>query len=93
LIFDRADVTDIAEIPENPILTGCSKRYFRLAARDIARFQFVIEGHEGVATVSTVDKRAAVVMLCIPEGCERDVDRVLESLRRDMKIDFREETV
>jgi len=74
-------------------MTGCSRRFFRLAARDIARFQFVIEGYEGTATVSTVDNKAAVVTLCIPEGLEGDVDCILEALRRDMNIDFREETV
>lgn len=72
---------------------GCNRRFFRLAASDIARFQFVIEGHEGMATVSTVDQRAAVVMLRIPEGRESEVDCVLESLRGEMGIDFREEPV
>jgi hypothetical protein len=71
-------------------MTGCTRRYFRLAARDIARFQFVIEGHEGMATASTVDPREAVVMLCVPDGCGRDLDCVLEALREEMGIRFRE---
>ena len=72
-------------------MAGCTRRYFRLAARDIARFQFVIEGHEGMATVSTVDNRAAVVMLYVAEGRGGDLDFVLEALRGEMGIEFREQ--
>jgi len=59
--------------------------------RDIAYFQFVIEGYEGIATVSTVDSRAAVVMLCIPDGLEGFVDDVLQALAGERSIPFRED--
>jgi hypothetical protein len=59
--------------------------------RDIAYFQFVIEGYDGIATVSTVDSRAAVVMLCVPDGLERCVDDVLQALARERSIPFRED--
>lgn len=72
-------------------MAECTRRYFRLEARYIARFQFVIEGHEGMATVSTVDKRAAVVMLCVAAGRGGDLDCVLEALRGEMGIEFREQ--
>jgi hypothetical protein len=90
LIFGGADVTDISKFPEGPIMAGCSSRYFRLAAKDIARFQFILEGHEGIATVSTVDAKAAVVKLCTPVGLEGDVECVLEALTREMGLDFLE---
>lgn len=71
-------------------MTGRTIRRFRMEPRDIARFQFVIESHEGLATASTVDPREAVVMLCVPDGCGRDLDCVLEALREEMGIRFRE---
>ena len=71
-------------------MAGCSSRYFRMAAKDIARFQFLLEGHEGITTVSTADARAAVVRLSTPEGLEGDVECVLEALRREMGLEFRE---
>ncbi len=72
-------------------MAGCHKRFFHISPRDIARFQFVIEGYDGIATVSTVDSRAAVVMLCIPDGLEGFVDDVLQALARERSIPFRED--
>jgi hypothetical protein len=72
-------------------MAGCLKRFFRMPPRDIAYFQFVIEAYDGIATVSTVDSRAAVVMLCIPDGLEGFVDDVLQALARERSIPFRED--
>ena len=73
-------------------MIACRKRYFRLPARHIAHFQFLVEGYDGIATVTTVDSKAAVVMLCIPDGLEGVVDRVLDAMERERSIPFREET-
>jgi hypothetical protein len=72
-------------------MTGCFKRFFRILPRHIAHFQFLIEGYDGIATVSTVDSRVAVVMLRIPDGLEGFVDDVLQALAREQSIPFREE--
>ena len=72
-------------------MTRCLKRFFRIPPRHIAHFQFLIEGYDGIATVSTVDSRAAVVMLCIPDGLEGFVDDVLQALARERSIPFRED--
>jgi hypothetical protein len=74
-------------------MTGCLKRFFRMPPRHIAHFQFIIEGYDGIATVSTVDPLAAVVMLCIPHGLEGFVDEVLQALAREQSIPFREDIV
>jgi hypothetical protein len=71
----------------------CRKRYFRLPARHIAHFQFLVEGYDGIATVTTVDAKAAVVMLCIPAGLDGVADRVLDAMAQDQWIPFREDTV
>ncbi len=72
-------------------MAGCHKRFFRISPRDIACFQFMIEGYDGIASVSTVDPHAAVVMLCIPDGLEGFVDDVLQALARERSIPFRED--
>jgi hypothetical protein len=61
-----------------------------LAARHIAHFQFIIEGYDGIATVTTVDPKAAVVMLLIPDGLEGSVDSLLDAMAREGTIPFRE---
>jgi hypothetical protein len=73
-------------------MTGCRKRYFRLPARHIAHFQFLVEGYDGIATVTSVDSKAAVLMLCIPDGLETEVDRVLDAMAQESLIPFREDT-
>ncbi len=72
-------------------MTGCLKRFFHIPPRHIAHFQFIIEGYDGIATVSTLDSQAAIVMLCVPDGHEGLVDDVLQALAREQSIPFREE--
>ena len=92
MIFVNADATDIPVFLMRTSMTGCRKRYFQLPARHIAHFQFLVEGYDGIATVTTVDSKAAVVMLCIPDGLEGVVDRVLDAMAQDRLIPFREDT-
>lgn len=73
-------------------MIACRKRYIRLPACHIARFQFLVEGYDGIATVSTVDSKAAVLLLCIPDGLEGYVDRVLDAIAQESLIPFREDT-
>jgi hypothetical protein len=92
LIFVNADVTDIPAFLMRTAMIACHKRYFRLPARHIAHFQFLVEGYDGIATVTTVDSKAAVLMLCIPDGLETEVDRVLDAMAQERLIPFREDT-
>jgi len=62
-------------------------RYFRLRREDIAYFRFIMESCEGVAIVRTKDPREAVVELMIPPGLERDVEEILEGVRREIPIE------
>ena len=72
-------------------MSGCIRRYFRLPSRLIARFQFILEGYDGIATVTTLDPQVAVVMVCIPEGLEGQVNRVLEAMEKEGIVRFREQ--
>jgi hypothetical protein len=92
LIFVNADVTDMPAFLMKMSMISCRKRYFRLPSRHIAHFQFLVEGYDGIATVTTVDSKAAVLMLCIPDGLEGEVDRVLEAMAQERLIPFREDT-
>jgi len=62
-------------------------KYFRLRRKDIAYFKFIIESHEGMAVVRTKDPREAIVELMIAPGWEKDVDEVLEGLRKEIHIE------
>jgi hypothetical protein len=62
-------------------------RYFRLRREDIAYFKFIMESCEGVAIVRTKDPQEAVVELMIPPGLERDVEEILEGVRREIPVE------
>ena len=62
-------------------------RYFRIRREDIAYFKFIMESCEGVAIVRTRDPQEAVVELMIPPGLERDVEEILEGVRREIPVE------
>ena len=62
-------------------------RYFRLRRNDIAYFKFIIESYEGMAVVRTKDPWEAVVELMVAPGWEKDIEEVLEGLRREIQIE------
>ena len=63
-------------------------RYFRIRCEDIAYFKFIMESCEGVAIVRTKDTQEAVVELMIPPGLERDVEEILEGVRKEIPVEL-----
>jgi hypothetical protein len=63
------------------------KKYLKLKRNDIARLQFIFEGHEGLGTCTTIDKNLAVVKLFImPDFIEEAADLV-ENLKREIEFE------
>ena len=62
-------------------------RYFRIHQKDIAYFKFIVESYEGMAIVRTLDPREAVVELMIAPGWEKDVEQLLEGLRKEIRLE------
>jgi hypothetical protein len=62
-------------------------RYFRLHRKDIAYFKFIIESYEGMAVVRTKDPHEAIVELMVAPGWEKDVEKVLEGLGKEIPIE------
>ena len=62
-------------------------RYYRIRREDIAYFKSIIESYEGMAVVRTQDPREAVVELMVAPGWEKDLDGVLEGLRKEIPIE------
>ncbi len=63
--------------------------FLRLRREDIAYFRFIIESYEGMAVVRTKDPREAVVELMVAPGWEKDVEEVLEGLRKEFPFEIR----
>ncbi len=63
-------------------------KYIKLDKKDIAYLHFILEGYEGMATATTIDKKAAVVKLFVPPEFISEVEQVLAALKED--LEFRE---
>lgn len=58
-----------------------NKKWFKLKTSDITHVQFVIEGYEGMATVSTVDPKAAIIQILIMPDFLEDMEIILYHLK------------
>ncbi|MBW2545245.1 MAG: DUF4911 domain-containing protein [Deltaproteobacteria bacterium] len=65
---------------------GVIKRDLRLNRRDIAYVKYILEGYEGLATVTTIDRSKSVVQLSILPDFASDVDGILEALKKEIDI-------
>ncbi len=66
---------------------GVIKRNLRLNRRDIAYVKYILEGYEGLATVTTIPTcREAVVQLSILPDFASDVEGILEALKKEIDI-------
>ncbi len=65
------------------------KKFLKLNRKDISYVQFLIESYEGVAAVTTVDEKVAIIKLSIMPDSVSDVDKILDSISKE--VDFTEE--
>ena len=59
----------------------------RVDRRQISFFRFILEGYDGLATLSTLDPAAGTVVLHVAPGCEAEVDRLLRALAAEIRIE------
>ena len=62
-------------------------RYFRVRREDIAYLKFIIESYEGMAVIRTKDPYEAIVELMVAPGWEKDIEEILEGLRKEIPIE------
>ncbi len=65
---------------------GVIKRTLKLERRNIAYVKYILEGYEGLATITTVDRDKSVIQLSILPDFASDVDGILEALKREIDI-------
>ncbi len=63
------------------------ERYYRVDRHKIHYLKFILEGYDGVAVMRTLDPKKGLVVLHIGLGCEREVDMIIEDLKRYILID------
>jgi hypothetical protein len=63
------------------------KKWFKLKRRDIAPVQFIVEGYEGMATVTTIDSHAAIIQISIMPNFIKEITGVMESLKNKYQLE------
>jgi len=56
------------------------KRYYRLQKTEIAWLRFILESYDGLAFVSTLDNREALVEVAYPPSRRADAEALLDDL-------------
>jgi len=62
-------------------------KWLKLKKKDIVLVQFIIEGYEGLATVTTMDNRIAIIQVSIMPDFLSEVMCILESLKKQLPIE------
>lgn len=62
-------------------------KYLKLKRKNISRLQFIIEGYEGLATCSTIDKNKAIVKLFIMPDFVQEAAELLENLKNEIEFE------
>jgi hypothetical protein len=61
-------------------------KLFKLNRHNIAVVQFIIEGYEGMATVSTIDPHTAVIKISIMPDFISEINGLIDDLKNKYKI-------
>lgn len=67
---------------ENEII----QKTIRIGRKEIAFFKHVLEGYEHFGTVTTIENDTALLELSILPGFLDDVEKLLESLRKEIEF-------
>ena len=62
-------------------------KYFILKRKDIALVQFIIEGYEGLATVTTIDPQTAIIQISIIPYFISDMNAIIKDLKNKYKME------
>ena len=56
-------------------------KFFRIKREHIAPVQFIIEGYEGMSTVSTMDSREAIIKISIMPDFTKEIIHLIGELK------------
>ena len=61
-------------------------RYFRVPRRDLAYLKFIVEAHEGLATLSTADQKTSTIVVSYFSYFAEDINSLFESLGTEIAL-------
>ncbi len=63
------------------------RRWFKIKKTRIALVQFIIEGYEGMATVTTMDPQAAIIQVSIMPDFYYEITNLMENLKDKYELE------
>ncbi len=69
------------------------KKYLRIDRKEICFVKFVIEACEGIAQMTTIDHKKGIVEIIVPPGCMKDVDTIVNNLKKEIMIEKADPTI
>jgi intein/homing endonuclease len=63
------------------------EKYLTLPKKNISLLTFILQGYEGCATATTIDKTRAIVKLFIMADFLQDIEELLKRLGIDIKME------
>lgn len=64
----------------------CCTRLYRVAAKDMVYLKFILEGYEGMCTMSTIDPKEGIVRVVSPLPFAGDVAALIQALSNDIAV-------
>ena len=64
-----------------------STRHYRVDRHKIGYLKFILEGYDGLATLSTLDARQGIIVLYMPPGCENDTIAIMGRLAEEIHME------
>ncbi|GEM_PF-431774 len=61
-------------------------KYLCVKPEEIAYFQFLLEGYEGIGTLTTLEPEIGMVRFSIPDGCLADAEEVLRLVGQEIAV-------
>jgi hypothetical protein len=61
-------------------------RYYQLANRDMVYMKSILEAHEGLTTMSTIDGKRGIVRVSYPVCFAAEVDSLMQALAREIEV-------
>ncbi|MGD9080320.1 MAG: DUF4911 domain-containing protein [Desulfobacterales bacterium] len=61
-------------------------RHYRVDRRQIAFIKFIFEAYDGIAGMRTTNPIKGIIKVHIAPGCEEQVDRILQDLKKEILI-------
>lgn len=63
-----------------------SKFYF-IDKKSVGFIKFIFEAYDGIAVVETIDRKTSLIKLHVAPGCEKDVDDLMNELKKEIVIE------